>query len=241
MPTFIVWAHGSMTRYGVQIPTNGCRVIHPSLANWPVDIVASNLIKECLVNAETAEDLRGACHKLEKFQSTEIVDHIVFEDEETQPTNVLLQHRLTPSPILPEFCIYQPLDVEPGYFEFLLEHDGAALGNTLLCVQLNTRKIFDQVASADGTESLLSENSAVLLFLKQNPNHYTSIFLSDVIDKILPNLTISVALPKVWHATDREKNGSCSGAREIRDCNDTGARSVSSVLKPRGSTGWYKG
>jgi hypothetical protein len=204
MPIFVVWAHGSMSRT-LQIPTNGSRVIFPNLANWPVDVIASNLIKELLVTAETAQDLRSACHRLEKFQSTEIVDHIVFGDEETQPKNVLLQHRLTPSEILPDFCIYQPLDLEPEYFEFLLEHDGIAFGNTRLFIQLNIKKLLDQVASADGTDSPLSDNSAVLLFLKPNLNHLTSIFLSDVINKILPNLTISVARPKVRNASNREK------------------------------------
>ena len=137
----------------------------------PIDVIASNLIKECLVTAETAQDLRGACHRLENFQSTEIVDHVVFGDGETQPTNELLQHALTHSPILPEFCIYQPLEVEPESLEFFLEHDGAALGNTSLSIQLNTRKLLNQVASADGIKSPLSDNSAVLLFSILNPNH----------------------------------------------------------------------
>ena len=204
MPAIIIWAHGCMTRFSRQIPTNESRVIHPSLRDWPIDVIASNLIKESLATAETAQDLRAACHRLEKMESTEIVDHMVFGDEETEPTNVLLEHRLTPSMISPELCIYQPAEVEQEYDEFPVIHDGTTLGNTSLSVQLNTRKLLGHVASADGFKSLLSNDSAVLLLLKPVAGHHTFLFLSDIIEKLLPNLTISVARPKVRHALDRD-------------------------------------
>jgi hypothetical protein len=196
MATVIVWAHGSMTRYNKEIGTNSSRVIHPNLADWPLDIVASNVIKESLVTAETAMDLRGACHRLEKLDSTQIIDHIEFGDEESQITQVLNEHRLTPSQRSQELAIYEPIHVEPDYFEFPLQHDGVTLGDTLLYVQLNTRKLFDQIISAHGAESLLSDNHAVLLGLEAQPGHYTCLYLSQIINTVLPNLTILVAWPR---------------------------------------------
>ncbi len=101
-----------------------------------------------LATAETAVDLRAPRHRLEKLPSTEIVD----------PRGVLPQHMMSPSPNSAIYAHYEPHDNEEDYFEHKLMHDDILLGNKSLSVQLNSRKLFDQVFAADGSESVLSDN-----------------------------------------------------------------------------------
>ena len=181
----MVTTHGSMTSMNTTIPTNGLHVIHPNLKNWPIDCIAANLIKENLATAETAVDLREACNRLEKLPSTEIVD----------PRGVLLEHRLSPSPNLEMFAIYEPKEFEDDYYEYILKHDETLLGKTSFSVQLNRRKLFDQVFAADGSESILSDSHAVFLsFLHIFRGGH--LYLSDIIQHMLPKMTIAVTRPK---------------------------------------------
>jgi len=174
------------------IPTNGFRIIHPNLKNWPIDCIAANLIKEHFATAETEADLRPACLRLEKLPSTEIVE----------PRGVLLEHRLTPSPNLDTFAIYEPKEFEDDYFEYPLMYDGVLLGTTSFNIQLNRQKLFAQVFTADGSESTLSDDHTVFLSLLHVVRD-ESFFLSSIIQMILPKLTIAVARPRNFASYQR--------------------------------------
>ena len=128
-------------------------------------MIASNLIKEMLVTAVTANDLQAATHRLEKLESTQIVDHIAFSDEGSSLTHVLYEHRLTPSQYLPDLAIYSPTESEDDYIRYYLAHDGLTLGNATIYIHLNTRKLVEQVVyatrAAIGSQSFLHDNHAV--------------------------------------------------------------------------------
>jgi hypothetical protein len=153
------------------------------------------LIKESFATAETQADLRVACQRLEKLPSTEIVE----------PRGVLLEHRLTPSPNLETFAIYEPKEFEDDYFEYSVMHDGVLLGMTSFNVQLNRQKLFRQVFQADGFESTLSDDHAVYLSLLHIVRD-ESFFLSNIIEMVLPKLTIAIARPRNFASYHRAED-----------------------------------
>lgn len=174
MSTIVVWAHGSLTCQRRAIPINGFRIVHPSLENWPVDAVATNIIKEMLATAETIEELRLARQRLEKLPSSETVDlssPLLLEDRSVGgPYNlsrVLLEHRLSPALAhnSSQIAIYEPAEFETDYHEFFVCHDANMLGKLSLSIQLNKRKLFNQAIEADGPELVLGGNHAIFLSL----------------------------------------------------------------------------
>ncbi len=78
----------------------------------------------------------------------------------------------------------------------ILEHDDdTMMDKTSFRVQINRRKLFDQVFAADGSKSVLSNNHAVFLTVR-NSVRDRGLFLSDKMQYMLPKITIAVTRPR---------------------------------------------
>ena len=192
-PVVLVTAHGSVSGQSTVVNHNPHRVIHPCPVGLTVDVLLQNLILKLFTSAPTAQDLRLLRQMIEEIPSTFTVlsDRAPRNPRESQ---ILLQHRISPAKLELPF-IFSPVDHHEEYYDYSVLDRPSSNIQVNFCVHINRRKLFEQVANSMGDSSTLESNHAVFLKPTLRFESANVVFLSEIIDDVLPRMVISVVRP----------------------------------------------
>jgi hypothetical protein len=202
-PVVLITAHGSVSGQQIVVNHYPHRVIHPCPVELTVDVLLQNLILKLFTSAPTAHDLRLLRKMFEEIPSTFTVlsNRAPGNPRESQ---ILLQHRISPAALDMSF-IFSPQTHHVEYFEYRVLDRPSSTIKISFVVHINKRKLFEQVAGSMGDSSTLESNHAVFLKPIIRGRSTNFVYLSDIIDDVLPRVVISVARPTNFEFRCREE------------------------------------
>ena len=193
-PVILMTGHGSISSRNRIVNHTSHHIIHPCPENWTVDTVLQNLMLKLFTSAESAHDLCVLRQMLEAFPST----FTVLSDREPQnlrESQTMLQHRISPARELDMTFAFNPNRDHQDYKAHHLFCAPSEMLNVHLHVCINLRKLFQEVADSDADSSVFRSNHTIFLQPTQRFRTNSHIFLSEVIDSILPNWSLLSCSP----------------------------------------------
>lgn len=193
-PVILISGHGSVSGQGTIVHHRPHRIIHPCPVNLTVDVLLHNLLLKMFVTAESTQHLRALCQMLQEIPST----HTVLSNgvpENPRESQSLLQHRILPAVELRAPFVFSPRKHHDQYFAYRVFDGPSSNIQASLSVHINKIKLFEQVAGSEGDSTGLDRNHAVYLKPLFRIESANVIYLSEIIDYVLPKLVVAILRP----------------------------------------------